>query len=122
MRQSIQVPTGSLDVRGPFGQDLQYGAAHPLPSPLVHEIRRSGLAIARLSTAFARSSRASGSGPTPALDPDRADEPGVPGDGDRRITVEPWPGAGSAGSRDLEGWPVRRGEEAAPERCDSGDD
>ena len=48
MRQSIQVPTGSLDVRGPFGQDLLYGAAHGRAYPLVHEIRHSGLAIARV--------------------------------------------------------------------------
>src|SRR6478672_498474 len=70
MRQSIQVPTGSLDVRGPFGQDLRYGAAGELPSPLVHEIRRSGVAIAgvihRVCTIVPRRGPGDGrSGPSP---------------------------------------------------------
>jgi hypothetical protein len=30
-------PTGSLVVRGPSGQDLQYGRGHPVRKGLIHE-------------------------------------------------------------------------------------
>jgi hypothetical protein len=45
MRQSIQVPTDSLDVRGPFGQDELYETPWFVPSPLIHELRCVGLSF-----------------------------------------------------------------------------
>src|SRR5436190_8253814 len=45
MLQSIQVPTGSLDVRSPFGQEQLYVAARPVARPLLHEIRCTDVAI-----------------------------------------------------------------------------
>src|ERR1041385_928840 len=48
MLQSIPVPTGSLDVRGPFGQDQRYAVAPCAVHPLVHEFRDGSLASARV--------------------------------------------------------------------------
>jgi hypothetical protein len=45
MLQSIQVPTGSLDVRSPFGQDLLYVASRPMARSLIHEVRCTDLSF-----------------------------------------------------------------------------
>src|SRR5436190_9317529 len=52
MLRSMQAPTRSLDVRGPFGQDELYEMRWVVPSPVIHDVRCADLSFRAVVHSF----------------------------------------------------------------------